>query len=122
MLTDHQRKLWEAYEAAEGRAPRAEKLRALDAFLDVLVTSPPAEWYPWARSIARSDAAVPRRSTAYSRADRARPRAATEAIASYRAIASRSAADQGNGAYSSLERARSSDGTIIVRSHRARRR
>jgi hypothetical protein len=52
MLTDHQRKLWEAYEAAEDRAPRAEKLRALDAFLDVLVTSPPVEWYPWARSIA----------------------------------------------------------------------
>jgi hypothetical protein len=52
MLTDHQRKLWEAYESAEGRAPRAEKLRALESFLDVLVTSPPVEWYPWARSIA----------------------------------------------------------------------
>jgi hypothetical protein len=52
MLTDHQRELWEAYEAAEDRAPRAEKLRALDAFLDVLEPSPPVEWYPWARSIA----------------------------------------------------------------------
>jgi hypothetical protein len=52
MLTADQRKLWEAYEAAEGRAPRAEKLRALDAFLDVLETSPPVEWYSWARSIA----------------------------------------------------------------------
>jgi len=52
MLTDLQRKLWEAYEAAEGRAPRAEKLRALNEFLDALVTSPPTEWFPWARSIA----------------------------------------------------------------------
>src|SRR5262245_23239927 len=52
MLTDDQRKLWEAYEAAEGRAPRAEKLQALNAFLDALVTSPPADWFPWARSIA----------------------------------------------------------------------
>lgn len=52
MLTDHQRKLWEAYEAAECRAPRAEKLRSLEAFLDILVASPPMEWYPWARSIA----------------------------------------------------------------------
>ena len=52
MLTDVQRKLWEAYEIAESRAPRAEKLRALDAFLDALVTSPPAEWFPWARLIA----------------------------------------------------------------------
>jgi hypothetical protein len=53
MLTDHQRKLWGVYEAAEGRAPRAEKLRALNAFLDVLVTSPPTHWFPWARSIAQ---------------------------------------------------------------------
>lgn len=52
MLTDDQRKLWETYETAEGRAPRAEKLRALDRFLDSLVTSPPTEWFPWARSIA----------------------------------------------------------------------
>jgi hypothetical protein len=53
MLTDHVRKLWEAYEAAEGRAPRAQKLQALDAFLDVLAALPPVEWYPWARSIAK---------------------------------------------------------------------
>jgi hypothetical protein len=51
MLTDVQRKLWEAYEAAERRAPRAEKLRALESFLDAL--GPPLEdWFPWARSIA----------------------------------------------------------------------
>jgi hypothetical protein len=52
MLTDHQRKLWEAYEAAEGRATRTEKLRALDSFLDALETSPTTDWFPWARSIA----------------------------------------------------------------------
>ena len=52
MLTDDQRKLWEAYEAAEGRAPRAEKLRALNTFLDALVISPQADWFPWARSVA----------------------------------------------------------------------
>lgn len=52
MLTDHQRKLWKVYEAAEGRAPRAEKLQALDSFLDALETSPPTDWFPWARSIA----------------------------------------------------------------------
>jgi hypothetical protein len=52
MLTDDQRKLWEAYEVAEGRAPRVQKLQALNAFLDALVISPPADWFPWARSIA----------------------------------------------------------------------
>jgi len=52
MLTDNQRKLWEAYETAEDRAPRAEKLQVLNAFLDALVISPPADWFPWARSIA----------------------------------------------------------------------
>jgi hypothetical protein len=52
MLTDDQRKLWEAYEAAEDRAPRAAKLRALNAFLDALVTSPTVDWFPWVRSIA----------------------------------------------------------------------
>lgn len=52
MLTDDQRKLWEAYETAEGRAPRAEKLQALDAFLDALVSSPATDWFPWARSVA----------------------------------------------------------------------
>lgn len=52
MLTDVQRKLWDAYEAAESRAPRVEKLLALDAFLDALVASSPTEWFPWARSIA----------------------------------------------------------------------
>src|SRR5208337_4685003 len=39
-------------EAAESRAPRAEKLLALDAFLDALVASHPTEWFSWARSIA----------------------------------------------------------------------
>lgn len=52
MLTDNQRKLWEVYEAAEGRAPRVEKLQALNAFLDALESSAPTDWYPWARSIA----------------------------------------------------------------------
>ena len=52
MLTDIQRRLWDTYEAAESRAPRAEKLRALDAFLEALGSSPPTEWFPWARSIA----------------------------------------------------------------------
>lgn len=52
MLTDDQSQLWEAYQVAESRAPRAEKLEALDAFLDALVTSPAADWFPWARSIA----------------------------------------------------------------------
>ncbi len=52
MLTDIQQNLWKAYEAAESRAPRAEKLLALNAFLDGIATSPPAEWFPWARSIA----------------------------------------------------------------------
>jgi len=52
MLTDDQRKLWAVYEGAENRAPRAEKLRALVAFLDALETSTPTDWFPWARSIA----------------------------------------------------------------------
>lgn len=52
MLTDDQRKLWAVYEAAEGRAPREEKLRTLEAFLNALATSPPTDWFPWARSIA----------------------------------------------------------------------
>lgn len=52
MLTEVQRQLWEAYEAAEGRAPRTEKLQALDSFLTSLEESPPADWFPWARSIA----------------------------------------------------------------------
>jgi hypothetical protein len=52
MLTDDQRKLWEDYKTAEGRTLRAEKLRALNVFLDALVISPQADWFPWARSIA----------------------------------------------------------------------
>jgi hypothetical protein len=52
MLTEVQRQLWAAYETAEGRAPRAEKLQALESFLAALETSPPADWFPWARSIA----------------------------------------------------------------------
>jgi len=52
VLTDHQHELWAAYLAAESRAPRAEKLKALGTFLDALVTSPQTDWFPWARSIA----------------------------------------------------------------------
>jgi hypothetical protein len=52
MLTVTQRQLWEAYEWAESHAPRAEKLLALEAFLDVLTVSPTDAWFPWARSIA----------------------------------------------------------------------
>ncbi len=52
MLSEGQRKLWEAYQAAEGRAPRAEKLRALRVFLDSLGSSSPTDWFPWARSLA----------------------------------------------------------------------
>ena len=52
MLTPIQQKLWEAYELAEGRASRAEKLIALEAFCDSLATLPEPEWFPWARSIA----------------------------------------------------------------------
>jgi len=52
MLADVQRNLWEAYQRAESRAPRAEKLIALEAFLDALLASPNTAWFPWARSIA----------------------------------------------------------------------
>jgi hypothetical protein len=52
MLTERQRKLWRTYEAAEGRAPREEKLRALVSFIGALETSPTTDWFPWARSIA----------------------------------------------------------------------
>ena len=52
MLTETQQKFWEAYQIEENRAPRAKKLLALGTFLDSLITSPPKEWYPWARSIA----------------------------------------------------------------------
>src|SRR5688572_29837718 len=51
MLTDYQRELWEAYLRAEGRAPRHQKVLALEAFLDSLATSP-AGWHPWARAVA----------------------------------------------------------------------
>ena len=52
LLTDAQQKLWQTYLHAEGRAPRAEKLVALTAFLDALEASPTQDWSPWARSIA----------------------------------------------------------------------
>src|SRR6266540_480459 len=52
MLTERQRELWEAYQHAEGRAPRADKLLALEAFLESLVGVPQEEWFPWARSLA----------------------------------------------------------------------
>jgi hypothetical protein len=52
MLTEDQNRLWETYKAAEGKSLRAEKVRALEEFLDALETSPPMDWHPWARSIA----------------------------------------------------------------------
>jgi hypothetical protein len=52
MLTKTQYELWDAYQRVEARAPRAERLRALGAFLDSLVESPEHEWFPWARSLA----------------------------------------------------------------------
>jgi hypothetical protein len=52
MLTDRQRALWNAYLAEEARAPRGERLRALDSFLQVLVESSPEDWFPWALSVA----------------------------------------------------------------------
>lgn len=52
MLSDVQRGRWEAYEATENCGLRAEKLSALDAFLDALAASPPADWFPWVRSLA----------------------------------------------------------------------
>lgn len=54
MLTEVQRDLWDAYCSAENRATRTEKLRALNAFLDELTSSPQRDWYPWARSVAES--------------------------------------------------------------------
>jgi len=52
MLTEVQHRLWETYQQAEGRAPRAEKLHALAAFLDSLADSPKGEWFAWAKSLA----------------------------------------------------------------------
>lgn len=52
MLTELQQKLWEFYEQQEGIAPRAEKLLALETFLDSLAASPETDWFPWARSLA----------------------------------------------------------------------
>ncbi|HMC64976.1 MAG TPA: hypothetical protein VKI65_08545 [Gemmataceae bacterium] len=54
MLSEVQRKLWETYETAEGRALRAQKLLALDAFLDSLTASPGGDWFGWARSVAEN--------------------------------------------------------------------
>src|SRR5262249_31421776 len=52
MLTEVQRELWDAYQRLEARAPRADKLRALVAFLDCLHRSSEQDWFPWARSLA----------------------------------------------------------------------
>lgn len=52
MLTEAQLKLWEAYQHAEGRDPRAKKLLALESFLVSLSASTQSEWFPWARSLA----------------------------------------------------------------------
>lgn len=51
MLTAEQNRLWQLYQAAESRELRAEKLRALNAFVDALETSTP-DWFPWARGLA----------------------------------------------------------------------
>lgn len=52
MLTEVQCELWDAYQRVEARAPRAEKLLALGAFLDCLAESPEHEWRSWAWWIA----------------------------------------------------------------------
>jgi hypothetical protein len=52
MLTSPQTELWNAYLQAAARAPRAEKLRALDAFLDSLAGTSPHELSPWAMALA----------------------------------------------------------------------
>ncbi|HYH69016.1 MAG TPA: hypothetical protein VD866_30255 [Urbifossiella sp.] len=52
MLTAEQAALWAAYLHAEARAPRDQKLAALGTFLDAL-TTPSADWHPWARDLAR---------------------------------------------------------------------
>jgi hypothetical protein len=52
MLTEFQSKLWKEYVRAESRATRAEKLLALETFLDALLVSPSSEWFAWARSLA----------------------------------------------------------------------
>lgn len=52
MLNDTLTELWQDYERAEARSPRAEKLRALNAFLEALEASPGEDWFPWARSVA----------------------------------------------------------------------
>lgn len=54
MLTEVQRELWDVYQRLESRSVRAEKLRALAAFLDCLAKSPDHEWFPWARALAEA--------------------------------------------------------------------
>lgn len=54
MLTDDQRELWDLYQRVEARGLRADKLRALAAFLDCLTGAPDQEWFPWARSLAEA--------------------------------------------------------------------
>ena len=56
MLASVQQKLWDEYLVAEGPRARADKLLALEAFLETLVVSSPiecTEWFPWARAIAK---------------------------------------------------------------------
>lgn len=53
MLTPEQAALWEAYQKAEARGARSEKVAALEEFLAVLEGAPQDQWEPWARDVAR---------------------------------------------------------------------
>jgi hypothetical protein len=53
MLTQAQTELWNAYLQAAARAPRAEKLRALDLFLDSLAGASPNDLFSWATDLAK---------------------------------------------------------------------
>ena len=53
LLPDGVRELWAAYEVAESRRPRYEKLACLGAFVARLTEHPIERWSDWALSIAR---------------------------------------------------------------------
>jgi len=46
MLTPEQAALWEAYQKAEARGARSEKVAALEEFLAVLEGAPQDQWEP----------------------------------------------------------------------------
>lgn len=52
MLNQAQTELWNVYLQAAARAPRAEKLRALDVFLDSLAGASPNDLFSWATDLA----------------------------------------------------------------------